>query len=191
MSLEEVAVSCAGEEAEVLRVGLARDAQTGLGGELADLLLAHTSQREAQARERVGRERGEHITLVLGDVGGHPQQRVIGVGIDARIVAGSERPRAEPLAELEHRVEADVAVAAYARIGRQAGAVIGEPAVDDAGAKLGAQIDREMGHAKPMRELARAAHGLRGAAARLAVVLGVGPELERDGDGLGTAARDQ
>jgi hypothetical protein len=48
-----------------------------------------------------------------------------------------------------------------------------------------------MRHAETVRELARTAHGLRGAAARLAVVLGIGPELERDGDGLGAAARDQ
>ena len=106
-------------------------------------------------------------------------------------MAGGERLRAEPLAELEHRVEAHVAVAAHARVGRQAGVVVGEPTVDDAGAELGAQVDREVRHAEAVGKLARAAHGLRRAAARLAVVLGVRPQLERDADGLGAVAGDE
>ena len=48
----------AGQEAEVLRVGLAGDRQPGLGGERAHLGLGQLAEREAQARERArGRAR--------------------------------------------------------------------------------------------------------------------------------------
>ena len=60
--------------------------------------------------------------------------------------------------------------------------MVGEPAVDDAGAELGAQVDREVRQAVAVGERAGAADGLGRAAAALAVVLGVGPELERDAD---------
>ena len=59
------------------------------------------------------------------------------------------------------------------------------------GAELGAQVDREMRHPELVRELAGAAHGLGRAAAELAVVLGVRPQLEGHPDRLVAARRDQ
>ncbi len=56
----------------------------------------------------------------------------------------------------------------------------GEPWIDDTGAELGAQVDREVGHAETVGELARAAHGLRRAAAGLAVVLRIRPQFQGD-----------
>ena len=47
----------------------------------------------------------------------------------ARVVAGRERRRAQPVGEVEHRVEAHGAVAAHARIRRQAGRVVGRATV--------------------------------------------------------------
>ncbi len=41
VALEEVAVARAGEEAQILRVGLARDGQAGIARQLAHLLLVH------------------------------------------------------------------------------------------------------------------------------------------------------
>ena len=95
MALEEVAVAGAGEETQVLRVRLARDGEPGALGELARLLLAQAAEREAQPRERAGRERGEHVALILALVGGDPEQwhRRLGAGLGVehpRVVAGRE-----------------------------------------------------------------------------------------------------
>ncbi len=67
---EEGGAAGAGEEAEVLRVGLGGDRQLRLGGQLAHLRLRQLAEREAHPRERVGRERGEHVGLVLPGVDG-------------------------------------------------------------------------------------------------------------------------
>ncbi len=69
--------------------------------------------------------------------------------------------------------------------------MIGQPAVDDAGAELRAQVDRQVRHAQLVRQLARAAHGLRRAAAEIAVVLRVRPQLERHADGLAARLADE
>jgi hypothetical protein len=69
--------------------------------------------------------------------------------------------------------------------------VIGEPAVDHAGAKLGAQVDRQVGHSELVRELARTAYGLCRAAAELAIVLRVRPQLERHANGLVATLADE
>ncbi len=124
----------------------------------------------------------QRVALILGRIDGRPQQRPERglVAVDARVVAGRELASSQPGGEIEHRVEAHRAVAAHARVGREASRVIGQPRLHDAGAKLGAQVDREMGHAEIVRERASAAHGLSGAAAGLAVVGGVRPQLERD-----------
>src|SRR5579875_2933981 len=184
---EEVALAGAGEEAEVLGLALARDRQSLAPGELAHLRLVHVTEREAQPRERARRERGEHVALVLALVGGGAQQRArvlvlagIAGGRHARVVAGGERLRPERARELEHRVEAHAAVAAHARVGRAPVGVVGEPALDDAGAELRAQVDREMRHAELVRELARAAHGLRRAAALLGAAGAVDASAHRD-----------
>ena len=77
MAGEERALAGAGEEAQVLRLALVGDRQPGRARELAHLGLAQLAEREAQPRERGGRERGEHVALVLGRVGGGAQQAVV------------------------------------------------------------------------------------------------------------------
>ena len=62
--------------------------------------------------------------------------------------------------------------------------VAGQERVDDAGAELGAQVEREVRQPHPVRERAGEPDGVRRAAGRLGVVLGVGPQLERDGGGV-------
>jgi hypothetical protein len=69
--------------------------------------------------------------------------------------------------------------------------VIGEPPVNHAGSKLRPQVDREMGQAEAVCELARPAHGLRRAAAELAVVLRVRPQLEGHADRVRAVPRDE
>ncbi len=63
-----------------------------------------------------------------------------------------------------------------------------EERADDAGAELGAQVEREVRHPHPVRQRTGMADRLRGAAGALAVVLLVGPQLERDGDRVAAVA---
>ena len=153
----------------------------GLGGQLAHPRLGQVAEREAQAGERRRRHGGEHVGLVLGRVGGGAQQAV---GGRARVVAGGQRAGAEAVGELDHRVEPHVAVAAHARVGRDAVGVAGQERLDDPGAELGAQVEREVRQAHPVRERAGEPDGVRRAAGGLGVVLGIGPQLERDGGGV-------
>ena len=75
---QERAATDAGQEAQVLRVGLAGHRQPVGRGELADLRLRQLPEREAQPRERRRRQAGEHVALVLGRVGGDAQERLAG-----------------------------------------------------------------------------------------------------------------
>ena len=102
--------------------------------------------------------------------------------VTPRVVARGQIGRAEPVGERDHRVEPHVAVAADARVRRHAFRVALQERVDDAGAERLAQVQREVRHAHPVRDRACHAHGVRGAAGGLGVVLGVRPQLERDRD---------
>jgi hypothetical protein len=99
-------------------------------------------------------------------------------------VSGREPPGAERLGGGQHRVEADEAVAANARVRRPAGGVLGDEVVDDRGAEAGAHVERHVRDPHPVGERARSRDGLRGAAAPLAVVRGVRPQLERHANDL-------
>ena len=177
---QERGLAGAGQEAQVLRLGLGGHGQPGLGGQRAHLRLGQLPEREAQPRERRGRDGREHVGLVLGLVGGGAQQPVVR---HPRVVARGQIGRAEPVGERDHRVEAHVAVAADARVRRHAVRVARQERVDHAGPERLAQVEREVRHAHPVRDRARHAHGVRGAAGGLGVVLGVRPQLERDRDG--------
>ena len=181
VALQEGAVARAREEAHPASRACARPPGRPPLGQLAHLRLRHLSQRKPQPRERLGRER--RAAHSSGPCPGRSRCATAACGLrprwHPRVVAGRERPRPQPLGQLEHRVEPHVPVAAHARVRRHAGRVLGQPRLDDPGAELGAQIDRQVRHAQAVRHLARAAHRLRRAAARLAVVLRIGPQLQR------------
>src|SRR4051794_34080058 len=112
MALEERLAAGPGEEAEILGGPAPGHREGRAPRELPDLRLVEGAEREAQACERRGRESRQHVALVLRDVDGGAQQRRGPVALDARVVPGRERARAEPRRELEHRVEPHAAVAA-------------------------------------------------------------------------------
>ena len=70
VGLEEGVVVAAGDEADLLRVGLGGDVEAGFGGHLADGGLLHLAEGEEGAGELVLREAEEEVGLVLGVVGG-------------------------------------------------------------------------------------------------------------------------
>ena len=82
----------AGQEAQVLRVDLARDRQAGTGGDPSDLRLGQLTERKAHPGQRRRRKRRDHVGLILRGVGRDSQQRpiwMIGLG-DPRVMAGRE-----------------------------------------------------------------------------------------------------
>ena len=146
-----------------------------LGGDGAHLRLVDVAEREAQPRERGARQPGEHVGLILGGVGRQAQQAV---GRLPRVVPGGQRRGAEAVGEGEHGVQADVAVAAHARVGREAGGVLGQPGLHHAGAELVAQVEAEVCQAHPVGDRARDAHRVGRAARAIGIVGGIAPQLE-------------
>src|SRR3954453_22788602 len=82
----------AGEEAQILRVGLRGHGQLRLGGERAHLRLRQLAEREAQTGDRLRPQRAQHVGLILGGVGRGAQQAA---GAAPRIVARGELARTE------------------------------------------------------------------------------------------------
>src|SRR5205823_1208675 len=74
VALQEGALARAGEEAQVLGVLAVCDREAGALRDLAHARLVQPAERKAKARERGGRERGEHVALVLALVGGETEQ---------------------------------------------------------------------------------------------------------------------
>ena len=186
MAGEERALALAGEEAEVLALALGGHRQARGGGELAHLGLRQVGEREAQPLERRGSQRREHVGLVLGGVGGRGEQRALAVVDDPRVVAGREgrRRRAGRRARASRRSAARRCrprrgsaccprrVAAHELADDRA---LGRP---PRGRASGAGCPSAVG------ERSGAEHRLGRAAASRAVVVPVGPELERDRDHL-------
>ena len=136
-----------------------------------------------------GAHGGQRVGLVLGRVGGEAQQAAGRVG--AGVVAGGQGRRAHAVGEVEHRVEAHAAVAAHARVGRQAGRVVGHPGVDDARPEGVAHVERQVREAHAVRQRAGRADGRRRAARPLAVGLRVAPQLDGHGRDLAAVLRAQ
>ena len=105
------------EEAEVLGLGALATISPASSASARTSGLRQVAEREAQPPHGRRAERGEHVRLVLGRVGGRAQQPVLP---HLRVVPGGEGAGAEAVGEVEHRVEPDVAVAADARVRGQA-----------------------------------------------------------------------
>jgi hypothetical protein len=103
---------------------------------------------------------------------------------DTRVVPGGEPRGAERAGQLEHGVEAHLAVAAHARVGRAPGGVALEEAIDHLGPEALAQVERYVRDAHAVGELPRSPDRLGRAARLVAVGRGIGPQLERDGHDL-------
>jgi hypothetical protein len=184
VATQEGAPPEAGHEAQVLALALVGHRQPGVACERAHRVLRQASQGEAEPIELGGVELGQHVALILARVVGRSDQQAVIVAGDARVVAGREPSSAEPVRELEHRVEADGSVAAHAGVRREAGGVAADEAVDDLGAETVAQVEGHVRDAHPVGKRAGAGDRLRRAAGALAVGGRVGPELQRDREHL-------
>ena len=175
MAGQEAARVGAGEEAQILGVGLARDRQPGAPrrARLTSGLVSSPSGNRIRASD-AGDSAASMYVWSLAAIGRDAQQRagVIVAFRDACVVAGGQAVAAEAVGELQHRVEADVAVAPDARVRGLTGGERRDERLDHAGAELVAQIDREVRETHRVRERPRLRDRRGRTAAALGVVLG-------------------
>src|ERR1700746_1497091 len=131
MAAQEALLALAGEEAEVLALGLLRNRETVAGGDLAHLRLVQLGERGTQTIEYRRRQRREHVALVLVAVGGSCEQAAAAVVDDARVVAGDQGAGGEALGKIDHGGDPHLAVADDARVRRRTRAVAIEESADD------------------------------------------------------------
>ena len=183
LPLEERAVVAAGEEARLLALGALGDRQAGRRRLVPGAALPLPAERERNAVEQRRIDRREHVRLILGGVAAAGDQPDPGSLDDARVVAGPEDVGTGPRGEGDEDVEAERSVAAHARVRRQALRVALDERLDDLGAELLAQIERDVRQPEPVAGLARGDDGVGRAAGALGARAGrVEPEAERDAD---------
>ena len=183
---QELAVVVAAEEARLLALGPASDGKPGRLGLRPRLLLRLTAEREPEPAEAPGRERGEHVALILGRVGGARDREPPIAVDDPSVVARRETGGPDPPGEAQQLVEAEAAVAAHARVRRLPAGVAACERGDDGAPELLAQVEGHVREPEPVAGLARRDHRGRRAADPLARLrVRVDPEPERNPDGAG------
>ena len=120
---DEVAERPLADETDPGRIPLVRDGQPALARQPPDLGLVEVSHRELAVRELPRIERMQEVALVLAGIDA-PQQ--LPPRADARVMAGRESLRAQPLRVVEAHAELDLAVAEHVGVGRAAGLELGE-----------------------------------------------------------------
>ena len=191
-ALEKRAVVVAGEEAGLLAFAALGDLEAGRGRLGTHLGLRLLAERELDPAEQGGIERGEHVRLILVRIGRTREQATAVALDDPRVVAGPELCRAGPLREREELVEAEVTVAAPARVRRLAACVRLDERVDDGAPERLAEVERDVREPERVAGLARGDHRFRGAARPLRVGAGgIEPEPERDADRVRPRAQER
>ena len=192
VGLEEGVVVAAGDEADLLRVGLRGYGEAGVGGHLADGGLLHLAEGEEGAAELLLREAEEEVGLVLGLVGGAGEDPALArlVEVVAGVVAGGDAVGADLAGGGEELVELEVVVAEGAGDGRAAGEVLADEGLDDVGFEALLLVDEVVGDVELLGYAAGVVDVVDGAAAALdgfghALVSGEAaliPELEGEAD---------
>ena len=102
-------------------------------------------------------------------------------------MAGRQRAGAESLGDRDHRSDPDLAVATDARVRRHPCPVSLQERLDDPGAERVAEVDGQVGDPLRVGDRARRPDRIGRAAAPLAVVGRIRPELQRHGQDVGPA----
>ncbi len=169
VGLEELGVAAAGDEADLLGVGLLGEFKAVVGGHGADGGLLHFAEREQGARELGLGEAEEEVGLVLGAVGGageNPSVSFCGEVV-AGVVAGGDEFGTDLAGGEEELVELEVIVAEGAGNGRAAGEVLGDEGADDLGLEAVLGVDEVVGDAEVLGDVAGVVDVVDGAAAAL------------------------
>src|SRR5689334_22558531 len=158
--VNEALVVAAGDEADLLRVGLFRQRQAVLAGELAHLRLAHFAQRKARAAELLLREAKKKVRMVLGGVGGAAQKPAVARGrkFATCVVAGSQQVSADLSRGDEKLIELQVVVAQAARDGRASGKILAHEGANHVALKALLVVDDVERDAQLLGDGARVVH---------------------------------
>ncbi len=192
VGLEEGVVVAAGDEADLLRVGLLGDGEACVGGHLADGWLLHLAEGEDGAAELLLREAEEEVGLVFGLVfwpGKYPSLTGLVKAI-AGVVPGGDTVGADLSGGGEELVELEVVVAESAGDGGSAGEVLADEGLDHIGFEALLLVDDVVGDVELLGDVAGVVDVVDGAAAALdrfghALVSGEAaliPELEGEAD---------
>ena len=147
-ALEQPCVVVVGNEADFLRIGLVKDGEVQLAGNLAHCGLLHLADGKERSRELIARDAEEDVRLVLGAVDAAGQARAIITRDDPRVVAGGHEVAAELGRVVVELAELEPVVAANARIGRAAACVLILEVADDA-TKVLLEVDDVEGNVEP------------------------------------------
>ncbi len=189
---EEGGVVAAGDEADLLRIGLGGDGEARLGGQLADGWLLHFAEGKEGVAELVLSEAEEEVGLVFRAIGGAGEDPAVADGVEAiaSVVASGDAAGADLAGGDQELIELDVIVAEGAGDGGAAGEVVGDEGLDDVGLEALLLIDEVVRDAELFGDAAGIVDVVDGAAAALdllghAVVTGEStlvPKLEGEAD---------
>src|SRR6185437_206145 len=211
IGIDEALVIAAGNKADLLRVGLFRQAEPVLPRQSAHLRLAHFAQREARAAELFLGEPEEEVGLILCSIRRATQQPAVALRrkLAACVVAGGQQVCANLPSRDQKLIKLQVVVAQSARDGRAPGKILGDKRTHHVALKPLLVIDNVVGNAQVLGHGARVVDILNGAAAPLDVlrhalatgepalvpelhgqanhVVAFGAQHGRDGGGIDTA----
>ena len=166
---EEGLVVAAGDEADLLRIGLGGDLEAGVRGHDAHGGLLHFAEREEGVGELVLGETEEEVGLVFAAVGGAGEDPAIARGVEvvARVVAGGDAGGADLACGEQELIELEVVVAERARNGGAAGEILGDEGADDVLLEALLLVDEVVGDAEAVGDAACVVDVVDGAAAAL------------------------
>src|SRR5262249_29978156 len=126
ISVEKLLVVPARNEADLLRIGLFEEAQTGTLRFLANIGLAHLAQRKQRAAQLLLRKAEEKIRLVLAVVGGPLQKPATALLVEliAGIVARGQQLRPNLTRGNQQLIELQMVIAQAARNRRAARKIV-------------------------------------------------------------------
>ena len=127
-------------EAQLLRIGLARDRQPEALGGRARVGLRHPADREERPRQLALAEHVQHVRLVLGAVGAAQQPETAVAPIRPHVVPGRHGVDPELVRPPQEGAELDLAVAARARVRGTTGLVLGHEVADHGPLELVGQV---------------------------------------------------
>ena len=195
VALDERRVIAVRHEADLVAVRLVRDRQTECPGVRANGVLVQRRRQETDACAScacVSVNRKYDWSFAIVHAALQPEAAADRVAIDARVVPGGDRLRAEALRAGRERRELQVAVAVDARNRRPARGVLLDEVRHDVLAELALEVDDVVGDAEARGDAACVVEVVDGAAAaetRLTAALIV--QLHRQADDLVACLRHQ
>ena len=194
---DELLVVAAGDEADLLRIGLVGEGQLAFAGDFANGRLVQVAQREEGVGELLLGEAEEEPGLVLGAVGGALEDPAAarGVVLVAGVVAGGDALGADLAGGAQKLVELEVVVAERAGNRRAPGEVVVDEGPNDIVLEALLLVDDVVRNVERLGDTARVVDIVqRAAAAGLGRVRDAGlageavlvPELQGKADDVGS-----